>query len=308
LARPFRGGEPGYPQRIRPGPRSIAVVEIPASLPAGETPASLPAWPGGARAAVALTFDVDAEAPWLGEGPEYASRLTMLSQARYGPARGLGRILDLLAAAGLPATFYVPGHTADHYPAAVEAILERGHEVAHHGYLHLATERLDAAGQRAELERGLTALGRHGVRPAGYRSPGWELTAETLALLAELGFRYDSSLMADDRPYWIESGRQQLLELPGHWSLCDWPYFGYTSPHGGLLTDPAVVERVWLEEFESARQEGRLVTYTMHPEAIGRGYCMRMLERVVTAMQARGRVWFATHAEIAALAGDHERS
>ena len=146
------------------------------------------------------------------------------------------------------------------------------------------------------------------MRPAGYRSPGWELTAETLALLAELGFRYDSSLMADDRPYWIASGRQQLLELPGHWSLCDWPYFGYTSPHGGLLTDPAVVERVWLEEFESARQEGRLVTYTMHPEAIGRGYCMRMLERVVTAMQARGRVWFATHAEIAALAGDHERS
>ncbi len=101
MARPFRDGEPGDPQRIRPGPRSIAVVEIPASLPAGETPASLPAWPDGARVAVALTFDVDAEAPWLGEGPEYASRLTMLSQARYGPARGLGRILDLLAVAGL---------------------------------------------------------------------------------------------------------------------------------------------------------------------------------------------------------------
>ncbi len=267
-----------------------------------EIPASLPEWPGGADVAVALTFDVDAEAPWLGEGPEYASRLTMLSQARYGPVRGLGRILDMLAAAGLRATFYIPGHTADNYPATVEAILARGHEVGHHGYLHLQSERLDEAGQRAELEQGLAALDKHGVRPAGYRSPGWELTPDTLALLAELGFGYDSSLMADDRPYWIPAGGRQLLELPGHWSLCDWPFFGYTSFHGGLLTDPAVVERIWLEEFESARQERRLVTYTMHPEAIGRGYCMRMLERVVAAMRDRGRPWFATHAEIAALA------
>jgi peptidoglycan-N-acetylglucosamine deacetylase len=273
---------------------------------AAETPASLPAWPGGAEVAVALTFDVDAEAPWLGEGPEYASRLTMLSQARYGPVRGLGRILDMLAAAGLRATFYVPGHTADHYPATIEAILERGHEVGHHGYLHLQSERLDEAGQLAELEQGLAALGRHGVRPAGYRSPGWELTPETLALLAGLGFSYDSSLMADDRPYWIASGQQRLLELPGHWSLCDWPYFGYTSLHGGLLADPAAVERVWLDEFESARRERRLVTYTMHPEAIGRGYCLRMLERVVAAMQDRGQVWFATHGEIASLAAPGE--
>ena len=130
-----------------------------------EIPASLPEWPGGADVAVALTFDVDAEAPWLGEGPEYASRLTMLSQARFGPARGLGRVLDMLAAAGLPATFYVPGHTADQHPATVEAILERGHEIGHHGYQHPQSERLDEAGQRAELEQGLTALGRHGVRP-----------------------------------------------------------------------------------------------------------------------------------------------
>ena len=78
---------------------------------------------------------------------------------------------------------------------------------------------------------GLTALGKLGVRPDGYRSPGWELTPETLELLGELGFCYDASLMADDRPYWVSSGGQPLLELPGHWSLCDWPYFGWTSSH-----------------------------------------------------------------------------
>lgn len=261
-----------------------------------------PGWPENADVAVALTFDVDGEAPWLGEGPENGRRLTLLSQGRFGPVRGLGRVLDLLAGFGIRATFYVPGHTADHHPDAMAAILAAGHEVGHHGYLHRGTDGLDEAGQRAELEAGLTALDKHGIRPVGYRSPGWELSPETLAMLAELGFAYDSSLMADDRPYWETSGSRALLELPGHWSLCDWPYFGWTPYHGGLLADPAAVERIWLEEFESAREDGRAITYTMHPEAIGRGYLLRMLQRVITGMQERGRPWFATHAQIAALA------
>src|SRR5262245_58615552 len=226
----------------------------------------------------------------------------MLSQGRFGPERGLGRVLDLLAAFGIPGTFYVPGHTVDHHPEAIEAIAAAGHEFGHHGYLHLGSEGLDEAGQRAELERGLAAFERHGIRPVGARSPGWELMPETLAMLPVLGFSYDSSLMADDRPYWATTGSEPVLELPGHWSLCDWPYFGYTPYHGGLLADPAAVERIWLEEFESARAEHRLVTYTMHPEAIGRGYMIRMLDRVITAMLERGRPWFATHGQIAALA------
>jgi hypothetical protein len=125
-------------------------------------PAHFPAWPGDAEVAVALTFDVDGEAPWLSEGPGYARRLTMLSQGRFGPARGLGRILGLLAELDVMATFYVPGHTADQHPGAVEAIVAAGHEVGHHGYLHRGTDGLDAAAQRAELEEGLTALGKLG--------------------------------------------------------------------------------------------------------------------------------------------------
>jgi peptidoglycan/xylan/chitin deacetylase (PgdA/CDA1 family) len=265
-------------------------------------PAVLDGWPGGAEVAVALTFDVDGEAPWLSEGPEFARRLTLLSQGRFGPSRGLSRVLSLLADRGVPATFYLPGHTADQHPGAVAAIAAAGHEIAHHGYLHRGTDSLDAASQQAELEHGLTALGRLGIVPAGYRSPGWELSPETLDALAGLGFRYDASLMADDRPYWVSSGGAALLELPGHWSLCDWPYFGYTAYHGGLLADPVAVERAWLEEFESARLEHRLVTYTMHPEAIGRGYLIRMLDRVISSMQHAGRTWFATHAQVAALA------
>jgi peptidoglycan-N-acetylglucosamine deacetylase len=259
-------------------------------------------WPGDADVAVALTFDVDAESGWLSQGAEYADRLTTLSQAAFGPARGLSRILELLDAEEIPATFYVPGHTADHYPGPISLIIDRGHEIAHHGYLHRRTDRLDAAGERTELEQGLTALEKLGLRPLGYRSPSWEVTPVTLRLLADMGFTYDSSLMGDDRPYWDYSTGRPLLELPVHWSLDDWCYFGWNQYEGGSLADPLMVERVWLEEYNAARAECRLVTYTMHPEVIGRGYCMRMLGRIVSRMRERGRPWFTTHAQVAALA------
>src|ERR1044071_9392521 len=131
-----------------------------------QTLASLPAWPDGADVAVALTFDVDGQAPWLSETPENTRRLTILSQGQFGPVRGLSRILAMLDETGIPATFYVPGYTAEHHPEAMAAILERGHEVAHHGYMHAPTDPLDEPGQRAELERGLEALDRYGG-PAG---------------------------------------------------------------------------------------------------------------------------------------------
>ena len=47
-------------------------------------------WPDPADVAVALTFDVDGEAPWLGEGPQYARRLSMLSLGRFGPNAAWG--------------------------------------------------------------------------------------------------------------------------------------------------------------------------------------------------------------------------
>src|SRR5262245_48651657 len=144
------------------------------------------AWPDGADVAVSLTFDVDAEAGWLGTGRPYERRLTSLSEGRFSVVRGTPRILDLLARHGIRGTFFVPGHTAALYPETVRAIVAAGHEVAHHGHLHLRSDRIDAKEQRAEIERGLDALVEAGApRPAGYRSASWELTPETFDLLLE---------------------------------------------------------------------------------------------------------------------------
>jgi hypothetical protein len=83
----------------------------------------IPPWPQRASVAVSLTFDVAAESGFLSEGAEYAARLTTLSEAAFGPARGVGRILELLSELALPATFYVPGDTAERHTATVEQIV-----------------------------------------------------------------------------------------------------------------------------------------------------------------------------------------
>src|SRR3954462_7241214 len=156
-------------------------------------------WPGDHRAALALTFDVDAESAILAVDPKYARRLTTMSHQAYGPKVGVPRILRMLERQGLTATFFVPGLTADRYPHTVEAIAAAGHELGHHSYSHVQLYKLDEAEERRELERGLESLERiTGRRPVGYRAPWWELNDRTPALLAEYGFRFDSSLMDDD--------------------------------------------------------------------------------------------------------------
>jgi peptidoglycan/xylan/chitin deacetylase (PgdA/CDA1 family) len=144
-------------------------------------------------------------------------------------------------------------------------IAAAGHELAHHGYAHLPTHALDPAAEREELLRGFDALAQIGVTPRGYRSPGWELTPVTLGLLPELGFAWDSSLMADDRPYRLPCG---LLELPVHWRLDD-------VPHSVRYADPSDVLATWIAEYDHAF--GHL-TYTVHPEVTGRGSWITLLQ------------------------------
>src|SRR5215469_7472385 len=261
-------------------------------------------WPGDHRVAVSLTFDVDAESGFLGDGQQYERRLTTLSEGRFGVTRGLPRILDMLRRHGASATFFVPGYTAQLHPQAVAAIVAAGHEVGHHGHMHLRNDLVSADEQRQEIELGLAALAAAGApRPVGYRSPAWEMTPETFNLLIEHGFDYDSSCMGDDRPYLESWDGGAILELPVHWSLDDWPRFGWSIDHGGNVADTAELLESWHAEFRAARDEGRLVTYTMHPEVIGRAYRLAQLERLIERIAETGDVWFATLGDVARHAG-----
>jgi peptidoglycan/xylan/chitin deacetylase (PgdA/CDA1 family) len=166
--------------------------------------------------------------------------------------------------------------------------------------MHLRTDKVSPADQRAEIERGLSALDAIRVaKPKGYRSPAWEMTPETFDLLVEFGFEYDSSCMGDDRPYLETWKGKSLLELPVHWSLDDWPRFGWSIDLGGNVASADELYASWLAEFRAAKCEGRHVTFTMHPEVIGRAYRLAQLERLINAIAADGGVWFARLDEVA---------
>jgi peptidoglycan-N-acetylglucosamine deacetylase len=126
-------------------------------------------WRRGAAAAAELSFDVDAEAPILAEGDHYAEDLSSMSHQAYGPRVGVPRILELLAAREIEATFFLPGVTAERWPGTVEEILQSGHEVALHGYSHRVLPGMSE--QRRDLEMGLETLYNLGVEPRGYRAP-----------------------------------------------------------------------------------------------------------------------------------------
>ena len=194
----------------------------------------------GTAPTVCLTFDFDALSLWLGSFG--ATSPSMISRGEFGVV-GVRRILRLLDSEGIPATFFVTGHTADTYPDSVRDIVAAGHEIGHHGYLHENPVALASRDEeRAVLERGFEALDRAaGVRPVGYRSPAWDNSPHTIELLLETGMQYESSLMGDDfTPYWCRVGdaidpdgpyrfgeRSDLVEMPVSWVLDDFPHFEY---------------------------------------------------------------------------------
>src|SRR4051812_23215615 len=190
-------------------------------------------WPAGARAACAITFDVDAESAILSIERKYAARASTMSHQAYGPKVGVPRLLGVLEHAEVHATFFVPGYTARRYPDMVRRIVAGGHEAGWHNDLHEPLFELTEDEERAILARGAEVLEPlTGERPRGYRAPWWELNERTPELLAAAGYAYDSSLMDDDVPYRLATSAGTLIELPGDWALDGWGEDAVPPPPG----------------------------------------------------------------------------
>jgi peptidoglycan/xylan/chitin deacetylase (PgdA/CDA1 family) len=230
-----------------------------------------------------LTFDVDAEAPILAAGSHYAYDLSAMSHQAYGPRVGVPRILSLLDDHNVSATFFVPGVTAERWPDTVSAIAEAGHEIALHGYSHRRLTEMSDTEQRADLDRGLAALHEVGVAPVGYRAPFWQITHQTLDLVAEHGLLYDSSLMDDDSPYLLSMHGREFVEMPVHWSLDDWEQYAFLpAPDiGGIIEIPTKVSQLWEGELDAMRTTGSLCILTCHPFLSGRPSRVRAIEHFI---------------------------
>ncbi|RAJ65387.1 polysaccharide deacetylase [Streptomyces sp. Amel2xB2] len=260
-------------------------------------------WPGGARAAVALSFDSDHETIPLRDGETSPG---LLAQGEYGARKGAVRVLELLERYGVPATFFMPAVSALLHPEEARRYVDEGHEVGVHGWIHERNTLLAADDEKTLIRRALETLADlTGRTPTGIRTPSWDFSGSTLETVLELGFLYDSSLMADDEPYEVvaEGRPTGLVEIPVDWIRDDAPYF--TMDRYGALrpyTRPRDVLEIWKDEFDAAYRDGGVFQLTLHPHVIGHRSRLVVLRELLDHIAGHRDVWFTTHDRLAATA------
>ena len=165
------------------------------------------------------------------------------------------------------------------------------------------------------LVRGIESLERVvGERPLGYRAPSWTVSDRTVELLLAHGFTYAANGMAEDyRPYRARIGdlasatepfvygrETDLVDIPSAWHLTDCSQLE-VGPPWNLAPGPAHAEQIWKDEFDYMHDnvDGGVITYAFHPECIGRGHRLPMLDRLLEHIGRHDDVWFARTIEIA---------
>jgi peptidoglycan/xylan/chitin deacetylase (PgdA/CDA1 family) len=283
---------------VQPGTRwteeQLRRAVAPARVGQKLTPKS---WPGNARVAVCLSFDVDNESYLLARGE---TSPTTLSAADFGAETGLPRILDLLDRYQVPASFFIPAVSALLHPEMIPAILKSGrHEIGVHGWIH---ESLVALNSESEEERLLNQAISYlteatGKRPVGYRAPAWAFSRYTIGLLRRSGFLYDSSLQAMDEPYELVSNGEPtgIVELAIDWTLTETPYLG----RGGTMPSPELLYQLYKDEFDGAYEQRTMFVLTLHPHVSGHRAPLHHLDQLIAYMKSKPGVWFATAEQIA---------
>lgn len=261
-------------------------------------------WPNGAKVAVAITFDMDADSLIHIEHPrDSITRVSTMSMLKYGPEVSVPRIIEGYRRYGLKQTFFVPAWCIEHYPKAVDMMVKDGHEVGFHGYVHEAPNSLSRDEEHYWMQRSIAVIEKHtGKRPRGNRAPLYNFSIHTTDLLAEEGFLYDSSLMGDDVPYILKSKGKEIVELPSSWALDDWPPYVHSIDLNYMfqIMAPDRAMESFMAEFEAMRTAGGgLWIGVWHPFVSGRLSRWLRIEKMIDYMLETGDVWFASLEQIA---------
>ena len=257
------------------------------------------AWKGGARCAVAFSFDSDHETNELREGGKSIGRMAW---GQYGNRVCIPRILKLLQKYGVPASFYVPAVVALIYPDEQRRLIAEGHEVAMHSWIHELNSVLSYDDERDIMLRSQDTLEKvTGVRPVGMRTASWDFSPHTLRIEKEMALLYDSSLMADEDCYELlmDGEPTGVIELPVEWVRDDAVYFMMHRFQGlRPYTPPSDVFDIFRREFDAAYEDGGVFQLTMHPHISGYRSRIWILEELIRHAQSKPGVWFATHRDV----------
>ena len=261
-------------------------------------------WPNNARCAACVTFDIDSESLIHLEHPgDSYLRYGGISMLRYGPQVAVPRILDTYRELGIKQTFFIPAWCIEKFPDTVKAIVNDGHEVAQHGYMHENPLEASPEENLYWLRRCIKIIEKHtGQRPRGYRAPLYNFNADLAEMLLDEGFTYDASLQGDDIPHVLRMAKGELIEIPAHWGVDDWPQYVQTFDLDYMMPIKAASlgMDVFREEFEAAYKYGGMWLGVWHPFATGRLARWDKAAEMLAYMKGKGDVWFATMEEIAA--------
>lgn len=238
------------------------------------------------------------------------------------------RILDLFRRYGITTTWGVTGHSMESFPKAAEMIINDGHEIGIHGYLHENPLAMSREQEAEVLDKSIEVIkSMSGQAPKGYMAPWWELSPNTVELLIDRGISYDSSMMEDDfHPHYLRVGdswttidysgpasnwmkpwkageEHDLVELPCSWYLDDAPPTMFvkamTNSHG-WVTGRQLGE-IWQDQFDWVHRNNDYAIFpiTIHPDSAGHPHVLMMLERLIDHMMSHSGVRMVTMNEMA---------
>lgn len=211
-------------------------------------------------------FQVSAFAPHIPRS-EWATRECRVE-------RNVDRLLELLDAHRVQATFFTLGWIAERHPGVVREIVARGHELASHGYGHERAGDLDRTAFFADVDRARRLLQDVGGVPVlGYRAPSFSIDERNLWAfdsLARAGYRYSSSIYPirhdhygmPDAPRFAHRAHADVIEIPA----TTLRLAGRNLPSSGggyfrLL--PYAVSRWMLQQVH--RRDGQPAVFYCHP-------------------------------------------
>lgn len=256
-------------------------------------------WPEGVRMVVQLSFDfqggeaVKPMADGLLDNEEYAI-------GEYGPNAGIWRIFRILEEEKIKATFYTCGAIAERYPDQTKTIIKKGHEIAGHGYHHEVARKLAIDAERDIIDRATAMIDKvSGHAPVGWRS--CTQSNNTLNLLLDKGYLYNSNSFSHDLPFMWERGGRTLVELPRH-VFGDGRTYGHYEGRALDIGSPLNAFTIWREAFDELYEESavspQFLPFQLHPYTSGRPGRGKALRKIIQHMKQQG-VWFATGLEVA---------
>jgi allantoinase len=274
-------------------------------------------WPDNKRLALSIVVNVEEGSELTikdgDKGPEPVDELGVVVKApirnfgnesnyQYGVRAGFPRIAAQLEDFNIKATFTAAAVALERAPNIARYITDFGHEPCCHGWRWVHQFKLDEAGERDFIRKGVDSIAKTtGVRPYGWLSR-YLHTERTRGLLAEAGFEYHMDDYSDDVPRW------ESVQLPDQsWrNIVVLPY-ALDSNDMKFWTSPSLTPDAWLQyaidTFDVLRDEAQLrpkmMSLGLHLRIIGRPGRIGALRQFLQYVSSCEDVWITTRLNIA---------